>query len=58
MKVLANPTSKHSDAKKKKKNTSEKTIQADICNEKKNTKYIRNRGEFFIGGDQLTKPRK
>ena len=44
--------------KKKKKNTSEKTIQADICHEKKNTKYIRNRGEFFIGGDQLTKPRK
>lgn len=40
------------------KNTSEKIIEADICQEKKKTKYIRNGGEFFIGGDQLTKTRK
>lgn len=41
------------------KNTTEKIIEADICQQKKNTKYIlKIEGEFFIGGNQLTKTRK
>lgn len=41
------------------KNTTEKTIDADICQEMKNTKNIyKVEGKFFIGGNQLTKTRK